>query len=98
MKQSKLYRLFNVASSLDQHQDTKILSKNIDVYSRNNSLNTMKDGAYAANTNECKSVGTQRIDFYANGDNVAYFDSFGYEQIPEKIKRLISNNNIIKNI
>ena len=58
----------------------------------------MKDGAYAADTNECKSVGTQRIDFYANGDNVAYFDSFGYEQIPEKIKRFISNNNTIKNI
>ena len=28
----------------------------------------MKDGAYAVNTYECKSIGTQRIDFYANGD------------------------------
>ena len=45
-----------------------MLSKNIGVYSRNNPVNTMKDGAYAVNTHECKSIGTQQIDFYANGD------------------------------
>ena len=28
----------------------------------------MKDGAYAVNTHEWKSIGTQQIDFYANGD------------------------------
>ena len=28
----------------------------------------MKDGVYAVNTHECKSIGTQRIDIYANGD------------------------------
>ena len=31
-------------------------------------------------------------------DNIIYFDSFGVEDIPNEIKKLIGNKNIIKNI
>ena len=31
-------------------------------------------------------------------NNVAYFDSFGFEQIPKEIKKFIGNKNIITNI
>ena len=33
-----------------------------------------------------------------NGDNVTYFDSFGVEYIPKKIKKFIGNTNITTNI
>ena len=33
-----------------------------------------------------------------NSDNVTYFDSFGVENILRKIKKFISNQNIITNI
>ena len=35
---------------------------------------------------------------YANGDNVAYFDSSGVEHIPKEITKLIGNKNIWTNI
>ena len=35
---------------------------------------------------------------YVNAKNLAYFDSFGVEHIPEEIKKLIRNKNIITNI
>lgn len=34
---------------------------------------------------------------YVNGNSVTYFDTLGDEQIPEEIKRFISNKNM-KNI
>ena len=33
-----------------------------------------------------------------NANNIIYFDSFGVEHIPEKIKNIIGNKNIITNI
>ena len=36
--------------------------------------------------------------FYVNGDNVTYFYSFGVENIPKEIKKLIGNKNIARNI
>ena len=33
-----------------------------------------------------------------NGNNIIYFDSFGVEHIPKKIKKFIGNKNIITNI
>ena len=33
-----------------------------------------------------------------NGDKVTYFDSFGVEYIPKKIKKFIDNKNITTNI
>ena len=67
------------------------------VYSRSN-LPKIKDGAYAINLDEFKSVGTHWIALYVNAENVTYFDSFGMEDIPTEIRKFIRNKNIIKNI
>ena len=64
----------------------------------------IKHGAYVINHDEYKSIGTQWIPLYVNGDNrIAsydgiYFDSFGVEHIPKEIKKLIGNKNITINI
>ena len=67
------------------------------VYSRNN-LSKIKDGAYIINLDEYESIRTHWIAFYANDNNVTYFDSFGVEHIPKEIKKFIGNKNIITNI
>ena len=67
------------------------------VYSRNN-LFKLKNGVYAVNIDECKSIGTQWIALYLNGNNIIYFDSFGVEHIPKEIKKFIRNKNIARNI
>ena len=54
------------------------------VYSRDN-LPKVKDGTYVVNFDEYKSVGTQWIAVYVNGDNVTYFDNFGVQYIPKQI-------------
>ena len=54
------------------------------VYSRNNSPK-VKDGAYVINLDQFKSIGTLWVAFYANDNNVTYFDSFGAEI--KKIRR-----------
>ena len=33
-----------------------------------------------------------------NGNNIKYFDSFGFEHIPKEIKKFIKNKNIITHI
>ena len=33
-----------------------------------------------------------------NGDNATYFDSFGVEHIPKRIKKIIGNRNVTTNI
>ena len=58
----------------------------------------MKDGAYVANLDNFKSKETHWIDLYVNVNSVAYFDNFGVEHIPEKIKRFIGNKNTITSI
>ena len=55
------------------------------VYSRNN-LPKIKDGAYVINLDQFKSIGTHWIALYVNGNNATYFDSFGVEDIPKKLK------------
>ena len=45
------------------------------VYSRNN-LPKKKDGAYAINLDEFKSIETHWIALYVNGNNIIYFDNF----------------------
>ena len=67
------------------------------VYSRNN-LPEIKDRAYVINCDEYKSIGTDCIALYVNGDNVLYFESIGVEYIPKEIKKFISNKNIKANI
>ena len=48
----------------------------------------MKDGAYVVNLDKRKSIGTHWITLYV----------FVVEYIPEEIKRVIGNKNIITNI
>ena len=55
------------------------------VYSRKD-LPKIKDGAYVININEFKSIGTHRIVFYVNSNNIIYVDSFGVEHISKEIK------------
>ena len=43
-------------------------------------------------------IGTNYITAYVNGNNTAYFDSFGVENIPKEINKFIGNKNIIANI
>ena len=45
-------------------------------------------GAYVINLHEYKSLGTNWIVLYVNGDNVTYVDSFGVEYIPREIKNI----------
>ena len=57
---------------------------------------TIKDGSYVVNLHEYISKETHGIALCINGDSVTYFDRFGFEHIPEEIKRFICNRNIIK--
>ena len=43
------------------------------------------------NLNEYKSIGTLRISFYVNADNVITFDSFRVEHILTGIKKFMHN-------
>ena len=54
------------------------------VYSRDNLLDKIKDGAYVINLNEYSDIGTHWI-AYVNNKTVTYFDSFGVEHIPKEI-------------
>ena len=55
------------------------------VYSRNNLLKTIKNGACVIYLDAYADVGTQWIDLFCNGNEIVYFDSFGFEHVPEEI-------------
>ena len=55
-------------------------------------------GAYITNLDEYADVGTHWIALFYNGNEIAYFDSFGVEHVPEEIKELIRNKNLKANI
>ena len=73
------------------NQDTKI-------FSRNNLLKKIKDGAYVINLDEYADVGTHWIALFCNRNEIVYFNSFGVEHVPEEIKEFFGNKNIIANI
>ena len=68
------------------------------VYSRNNLPKKINDGAYVTNLDEYADVGTHWIALFCNRNEIAYFDSFGVEYVPEEIKDFIGHRNIISNI
>ena len=68
------------------------------VYSRNNMPKKIKDGAYVINLDEYADVGTHWIALFFNRSEIVYFHSFGVEHVPEEIKELVRNKNIIDNI
>ena len=49
--------------------------------------------AYIISLDEYQLIGTHWIDLHVNNDNIIYFDSFGVEHIPERIKKFIEKNN-----
>ena len=58
----------------------------------------MKDGAYVINLNEYADLGSHWIALFCNRNEIVYFDSFGVEHVPEKIKEFIRNKNIKANL
>ena len=50
------------------------------------------------NLDEYADVGTQWMALFCNGNETAYFNSFGVEHVPEELKEFIWNKNIIPNI
>ena len=68
------------------------------VYSRDNILDKIKNGAYVTNLDEYSNIGTHWIALYVNNKTVTYFDRFGVEHIQKEIKNFINSKNIIANI
>ena len=68
------------------------------VYSRKNLLKAIKNGAYVIYLDAYADVGTQWIDLFCNGNEIVYFDSFGFEHVPEEIKKIVGNKNMIAKI
>ena len=68
------------------------------VYSRNNLLKIIKNGAYLINLDEYVDVGTHWIALYVKYNEVIYFDSFGVEHVPKDITKSIGNKDIKTNI
>ena len=65
------------------------------VYSRNNLPKKIDDETYAINLDECADVCTYWVALFSSRSEIVYFDSFGVEHVPEEIKELIRNKNII---
>ena len=68
------------------------------VFSINNLPKKVKDGAYVIKLDEYAYVGTHWIALFCNKNEIVYFDSFGVEHVPEKIKEFVGNENIKANI
>ena len=68
------------------------------VYSTNNLLKIIKNGAYLINLDEYVDVGTHWIALYVKYNEVIYFDSFGVEHVPKDITKSIGNKDIKTNI
>ena len=83
--------IFNSASSFNKFWNSKYYQNEprfAGVYFRDN-LQKIKDGAYIINLNEYSDIGTHWVALWVNNNNVTYFDSFGVEHIPKKIKAFI---------
>ena len=68
------------------------------LYSRNNLLKKIKDGAYVINHDEYADVVTHWTALFFSKSEIVYLDSFGVEHVPEEIKEFVGNKNIIANI
>ena len=68
------------------------------VFSRNNLLEKIKDGANVINVDEYGDVGTHRVALFRNRSEIVYFKCFDVEHVSEEIKEFIGNKNIKANI
>ena len=67
-------------------------------FSRDNLNNLIKSGIYIINLDEYGDIGTHQIALFCRKSEIAYFDSFGVEHVPEEIKEFIGNKNIKANV
>ena len=58
----------------------------------------MKDRTYVINLDEFANVGIYWVAFFCSRNEIVYFDGFGVEHVPDKIKGFIGNENIKANI
>ena len=70
----------------------------INMYSRDNLPNKIKDEAYIINLDEYSDIGTHLVALYVQNIGVTYFDSFREEHIPKEIRTFVGNKNIKTNI
>ena len=56
------------------------------IYSRNNLLKKIRDGAYVINLDKYADVGTHWIALFFKGSEIVYFNSFGVDHVPEESK------------
>ena len=70
----------------------------IGVFSRNNLPTKIKAATYVINVDQYADIGTRLIASFCNRNEIAYFDSFGFEHILEEIKEFIRNKNQKANI
>ena len=68
------------------------------VYSRNNLSKKIKDWAYIINLDEYPDANIHWIALFCQRSEIACFDSFDAEHVPEKIKEFIGNKIIKANI
>ena len=68
------------------------------VYSRDNLLDKVKDGAYIINRVEYSDIETHSIALYALIHNTTYFGSFRVEHIPKEVKIFIDQSIVIENV
>ena len=63
----------------------------VNLYSRDNLPNKIKDRAYIINLDEYSDIGTHWVALYIQNNDVTYFDSCGVEHISKEIRTFISN-------
>ena len=64
-------------------------SKFNSIYSRDNLSDEIKDGGYVVNLGKYSDIGIHWVALYVSINDFTYFDRFGVENIPKKIKNLL---------
>ena len=78
--------IFNATSSFDKFKIQRYYQNEPNfngIFSRNNLPLKIKDGTYVINLDEYADVGTYWISLFCKENEIAYFDSFGVEHVPE---------------
>ena len=63
------------------------------VFSRDNLPKKVKDGAYVIIFDEYAHAGTHQIALVCKRSEIVYFNSFGVEHVPKRIKEFVENKN-----
>ena len=68
------------------------------IYSRDKLPKRIMDGTYMINLAEYADVGTHWIALFCKNIEITYFNSFGVEQVPKEIEKIIGRKKIKRNI